>query len=198
MHSDVWPFDRFARLYDLCMPGVDREKLARGLGEATRPIERVLDIGGGPGRALEAVEAPVRVVVDPAAGMVRQARANGFGAVRADGARLPVRAASVDVVLVTDALHHIGDQGGLLGEAARALRPGGVLVVREFDPSTRRGWALARAEHLIGFDSVFHSPDQLASMIGAAGLAPSVVERGFGYTVTGYAESGSSKSGASQ
>lgn len=198
VHSDVWPFDRFATIYDLCMPGVDREKLARGLGAATRPIDRVLDVGGGPGRALEAVEAPVRVVVDPAAGMVRRARANGYGAVRADGAQLPVRGASVDAVLVTDALHHVGDQQSLLEEAARALRPGGVLVIREFDPSTRRGWALAGAEHLIGFDSVFHPPDRLASMTERAGLAPSVVERGFGYTVVGHAKSGGSKSAASE
>lgn len=189
MHGDVWVFDRFARLYDLCMPSADRETLARGLDEATRPVDRVLDVGGGPGRAARALDASFRVVVDPAAGMVRQARRGDLRAIRADGGRLPVRSASVDAVVVTDALHHVGDQRGLLAEAARVLRPGGVVVVREFDPTTVRGRALVAAEHLLGFDSVFHPPERLASMVGDAGLAAKVLERGFGYTVVGRADS---------
>jgi demethylmenaquinone methyltransferase/2-methoxy-6-polyprenyl-1,4-benzoquinol methylase len=187
VHGDVWPFDRFARLYDLLMPGPDPETIRRGLDRARRPVERVLDVGGGPGRALRVVDAPVRAVVDPAGGMVRQARRHGLGAVRADGACLPVRTASVDAVLVTDALHHVGDQRGLLAEAARVLRPGGVLLVREFDPTTLRGRGLVAAERLVGFDSTFYPPDRLASMVAEAGLTASVVERGFGYTVTGRA-----------
>lgn len=198
MHGDVWAFDRFAWVYDLLMPGASREVLARGLDRARRPVERVLDVGGGPGRALRVVDAESRTVLDPAAGMVRQARARGFGAVRADGACMPVRTASVDAVLVTDALHHVGDQAGLLGEAARVLRPGGVLVVREFDPTTLRGRALVATEHLVGFGSTFHPPDRLASMVEGAGLIPAVVERGFGYTVTGRVESGTHKSRAAE
>jgi demethylmenaquinone methyltransferase/2-methoxy-6-polyprenyl-1,4-benzoquinol methylase len=196
VHGDVWVFDRFARAYDLVMPEASREMIARGLDQAGRPIDRVLDVGGGPGRALRAVDARSRTVLDPATGMVRRARANGFGAVRADGACMPVRTASIDAVLVTDALHHVGDQAGLLGEAARVLRPGGVLVVREFDPTTVRGRALVALEHAVGFESTFHPPDTLASMVADAGLTASVVERGFGYTVTGLSESGTHKSDA--
>lgn len=196
MHDD-WIFDRLARPYDLLMPSADRERLARGLDGAERPVERVLDVGGGPGRALRKVDAPLRAVVDPAGGMVRRARGHGLGAVRGDGTRMPVRTASVDAVLVTDALHHVGDQRALLAETTRVLRPGGILVVREFDPTTARGRVLVAVERLVGFDSVFRPPDRLASMVADAGLVPSVRERGFGYTVTGRAENGSSKSRAS-
>ncbi|MFT4922515.1 MAG: SAM-dependent methyltransferase, partial [Haloarculaceae archaeon] len=140
------------------------------------------------------LDAPEGLVADPARGMLRQARGHGLEAVQSDGARLPFRSASVDAVVVTDALHHVGDQEGVLTEAARVLRPGGVFVVREFDPTTLRGRGLVAAEHLVGFDSVFHSPDELADMIAETSLIASVVERGFGYTVVGRAESGSSKS----
>lgn len=198
MHGDVWVFDRFAPLYDLFMPRADRETLQRGLDRATRPIERIVDVGGGPGRAVRQVDAPMRLVADPARGMLRQARSHALGAVQSDGARLPFRSESLDAVIVTDALHHIGDQDGVLAEAARVLRPGGVFVIREFDPTTVRGRALVSAEHLVGFDSVFHSPDDLADMIAETGLIASVVERGFGYTVVGRAENGSSKSVATE
>lgn len=189
---DVRSFDRLGRFYDLAMPPADAEMLARGLADARRPVERVLDVGGGPGRAVRELTAPTRVVLDPARGMLRQAHSHGLGTIQADGATMPVRDRSVDAVLVTDALHHVHDQRGLLEEAARVLRPGGVLLVREFDPTTLRGRALVAAEHLVGFESAFHSPERLAAMVSEAGLAPAVRERGFAYTVTGRAENGDS------
>lgn len=187
MHvGDVTPFDRFAPLYDFFMPSADRESLERGLARAERPLERVVDVGGGPGRAVRELDADWRLVVDPAAGMTQRARAHGLEAVRGDGARLPLADESVDAVLVTDALHHFGDQRGALREAERVLRPGGLLLVREFDPETLRGRALVLAERLVGFDSAFHSPDALAADVADTGLVASVVERGFGYTVVGH------------
>jgi demethylmenaquinone methyltransferase/2-methoxy-6-polyprenyl-1,4-benzoquinol methylase len=199
MHAgDVAPFDRFARVYDLFMPSADRGTLRRGLDRAERPLETVVDIGGGPGRAVRELEAQRRVVVDPAAGMLRRARSHGLDPVRGDGARLPLGTDSADAVLITDALHHIADQRGVLQEAERVLRPGGVLLVREFDPETVRGRALVLAERLVGFDSVFHGPDALAADIAATGLRASVVDRGFGYTVVGVARNETHKSAESE
>ena len=201
MHGDVAPFDRFARFYDLFAPGADADELANGLARAERPIDRMLDVGGGPGRALDAIDPEMGVVVDAAPGMAERARGNGREAILGDGGRLPVATASVDAVAVTDALHHIGDQAGLLAEAARVLRPGGVLVVLDFDPTTVRGRLLAGAEHAIGMDSVFRPPAELAAMMADAGLAPTVLRDGFGYTVAGVAppaESGGSKSSPAQ
>lgn len=183
--GDVATFDRFARVYDMMMPSARQSKLDAALARARRPVQRVLDVGGGPGRAARAIEASCRIVVDPAQGMLRQARAHDMQAVAGDGSRLPVRDESVDAIVVSDALHHIADQRGVLQEATRVLRPGGVLVIREFDPTTVRGRALVAAERLWGFDSTFTSPDALYADVEAVGLEPTVVERGFGYTVAG-------------
>jgi demethylmenaquinone methyltransferase/2-methoxy-6-polyprenyl-1,4-benzoquinol methylase len=183
--GDVATFDRFARVYDVVMPSARRAKLDAGLALADRPIERLVDVGGGPGRAARATDAPERIVVDPARGMLGRARTHGMEAVRGDGSRLPVRDSAVDAVVVSDALHHIADQRGVLQEARRVLRPGGVLVIREFDPTTFRGRALVAAERVWGFDSTFTSPDALSADVAAVGLDATVVERGFGYTVAG-------------
>lgn len=194
--GDVATFDRFARVYDRLMPAANRPKLQAGIDCAERPIECVVDIGGGPGRAVRALDAACRVVVDPARGMLSRAQNHGIGAVQGDGSRLPVGTSSVDAVVISDALHHIADQRGTLQEAARVLRPGGVLVVREFDPTTLRGRGLVAAERLWGFDSVFYNPPALRAEIDTVGLDGRIVERGFGYTVVGVArrENGNSKS----
>lgn len=183
--GDVWQFEWVAPLYDYFTPEIDAGTLEAGVDHAERPIESVLDVGGGTGRAARSITASRRVVADPAAGMLARAREHGLEAVRADGSCLPVRDGSVDAVLIVDALHHISDQRGTLDEAYRVLRPGGVLVVFEFDPTTVRGRLLAASERLIRFDSTFHPPKSLKRSIDGSGFEPTMVDRGFAYTVVG-------------
>jgi len=183
--GDVATFHRFARPYDLLMPAADPATLRAGLDLADRPVERLLDVGGGTGRAARAMDVPDRTVVDAARGMLREARGHGLAAVRGDAATLPVADGSVDAVLVVDALHHMSDPDGVFAAARRVLRPGGVLVVREFDPTTLRGRALVLAERVVGFDSTFHPPGHLRDRVARAEFDAAVVERGFGYTVAG-------------
>jgi len=194
MHGpgDVRFFDRVARLYDRLAPPTDPEPIWAGLARADRPVERVLDLAGGTGRAARAIAAPVgtartpeTVVVDASRPMLAHAAARGTTAVRGDAGRLPVHTAAVDAVVVLDALHHLPDQEAALAEAARVLRPGGVLVIREFDPGTLRGRALVAAERAVGFDSTFRGPDAWATACDAAGLASTVLDRGFAFTVVG-------------
>ena len=79
----------------------------------------------------------------------------------------------------------MADPERVFAAARRVLRPGGVLLIREFDPTTLRGRGLVAAEHLVGFDSGFWAPGTLRDRLAAAGFEASVVERGFGYTVAG-------------
>lgn len=183
--SDVHTFDRFARWYDLSMPGVDDDALESALGLAERPVRRGLDLGGGTGRAARGLPTVEWTVVDAARGMLERARDAGFDTVQADAARLPVETESVDAVVVVDALHHVGDQVGTVREAARVLRPGGVLAVAEFDPETLRGRALVASERLLGFESSFVPPTELSATLRRAGFSTVIPESGFGYVVAG-------------
>nr|WP_244605214.1 class I SAM-dependent methyltransferase [Halorussus halobius] len=174
-----------ARFYDWLAPSPAADELREALGFAQRPVERVLDVGGGTGRGASALGAAERIVVDAAPGMVRQARRNGFEAVRADAAGLPFAAGSVDAVVIVDALHHFGDPDAALREAARVLRPGGVVVIREVDPTTLVGRLAAGGEHLYGFDSTFFEPRSLARRVADAGLDARFRTDGFEYAVVG-------------
>ncbi|MFB6118448.1 class I SAM-dependent methyltransferase [Halosegnis sp.] len=186
---DVRRFDRFARLYDLAMPPADAATLGRGFAFADRDIEQVLDVGGGTGRAArsagEGADGTLAIVVDAAAGMVREATANGAPALLGLAEQLPIGDETVDAVTVVDALHHFADAETTLAEAARVLRPGGVLVIREFDPATLRGRLLAGAERAIGFGSRFYTSTALLEAIRAVGLVSFRPETGFAYTVVG-------------
>ncbi|MFT4958012.1 MAG: SAM-dependent methyltransferase [Halobacteriales archaeon] len=182
-HGDVVPFDWLARPYDLVMPAADAEALAAGLAAADRAVNTALDVGGGSGRAARAVSGIDWTVVDAARGMLGVANSHGLPTVQGDAATLPIRDESVDAVVFLDSWHHVGRQRVAIEEAARVLRPGGVLVVREFDPKSIRGRGLVLAEHLVGFDSSFLTPDSLAALAEKYGLSPDVPDRGFVYTV---------------
>ncbi|MFB6299057.1 MAG: class I SAM-dependent methyltransferase [Halobacteriales archaeon] len=156
--GDLWFFDRVARLYRLAMPGADPEPLGQGLAIATRPIDRIADIGGGTCRAIQALAPETGVVIDASAGMLELVSKPSVG-VQASATALPVVDEIFDAILIVDALHHIPDIDRVLTECHRVLAPGGVLVVRDFDPATIRERALAAAEHAIGMSSRFFTED---------------------------------------
>ena len=212
MHGlgDVRFFDRLAPLYDIVMPAADRQPLAAGLARAAGPVEHVLDLGGGSGRATIAVDIAERTVVDISRPMLQRARRRQSGqtgrrlpnsttedavgplsTLQGDAGRLPVATDTVDAAMTVDAFHHMPDQQAVVDEAARVIRPGGVFVIREFDPSHPLGWLLVRAEHAIGMGSTFYTPSELADLLAAAGFAVSLLDVGFEYTLVGRLDDGS-------
>jgi demethylmenaquinone methyltransferase/2-methoxy-6-polyprenyl-1,4-benzoquinol methylase len=187
MHGpgDVRFFHRMAPLFDLVMPAPDNGSLTDGFALAARPVERVLDLGGGTGRVAGRLDVAETFVVDPARGMLSHAVSQGIESLQGDGRSLPLATESVDAVVVVDALHHMPDQRRVLGEVARVLAPGGVLVVREFDPDTALGTGLVLAERLVGFSSTFRTAGALADLLEHQGLRTTVLDDGFEYTVAG-------------
>lgn len=109
----------------------------------SQPIQAFLDIGTGTGRMLE-LFAPlaVRAVgIDASAEMLVIARANlernriRNAVVRqGDLFALSVEPGAYDLIIVHQVLHYLDDGARALREIARALRPGGRLVIVDFAP----------------------------------------------------------------
>ena len=84
---------------------------------------------------------------------------------RGDLDRTPLDDASVDLVLMSHALHHADDPARALAEASRLLRPGGrvlLLDLREHDET----WVQTKlGDRWLGFD-----PEELRDLLTAAGF----------------------------
>jgi ubiquinone/menaquinone biosynthesis C-methylase UbiE len=93
----------------------------------------VVDIGCGPGNVYAALKecmgAPhLMIGVDVSAGGLKMAEELGYTPVLADAQHLPFVDGFADVVTLNATLHHCDDMEKVLREAARLVRPGGLLL----------------------------------------------------------------------
>lgn len=167
-------FSVYAPIYDPFVRLMGIAPVAPLLGQLRlRAHERVLDVGGGTGRvAIAAAEACREVVVlDACPAMLRRMpnhpRLRG---VHGRAQAMPFEDASFDAVLCVDALHHIKDAPVALEEMRRVLRPGGRLLVQEFDVRGQRGRAVAAFERIFVDDSRFLTPEALSGLLGDLGF----------------------------
>lgn len=145
----------------------------------------VLEIGGGSGAMAEGVARTypgVRLTMtDLDESMVRSARDRlapypQVSTRIADVTRLPYDDASFDAVTSYLMLHHVVDWRPAVAEAARVLRPGGVLVGYDLTDTP-----LSRLVHLLDRSPVrMVSPADLRSALTDAGLREVEVAESFG------------------
>jgi len=155
------------------VPGRSWAAWARALGHLLPPLD-VADIGCGEGYlTLETARWARTVVgVDRSDEVLERAKALGLRR-RADNvewkkgdlSRLPLRDESVDVAMLSQALHHASDPERAIDETARVLRPGGrvlVLDLRQHDQT----WVRSRfGDRHLGFSST-----ELSGLLDGAGL----------------------------
>ena len=131
-------FDAWSTFYDL--PLVQRLTylpVQDAVVSALRPSapRRVLDVGCGTGLLATRLrnELPAATIAgcDFSHGMLQRARARdaAVGWIRGDAQRLPLRDASVDAIVSTEAFHWFPDKDRALAEFLRVLVPGGRLLV---------------------------------------------------------------------
>jgi ArsR family transcriptional regulator len=156
------------------VPGRSWAAWARALGHLL-PAARVADLGCGDGYlTIEASKWASRViavdrsaaVLERARGLARRRRVRNVIWKRGELERLPIRDESVDVALLSQALHHAADPAKALAEAVRILVPGGKLLaldLRNHDQS----WARDRLGDVwLGFNDA-----QLVTLLEQSGLS---------------------------
>jgi cytosine/adenosine deaminase-related metal-dependent hydrolase/ubiquinone/menaquinone biosynthesis C-methylase UbiE len=142
-------FDRWAEVYDSSANPLLmlEEQLLPELLPAI-PGLHVLDVGCGTGRWLSRLEAlrPAALLgTDSSPAMLRYARARldaATGLLLHDACTLPVPDASQDLILSSFVLSYLQHLPAFAAECARALKPGGILLLSDMHPQTaaERNW----------------------------------------------------------
>ena len=140
-------YNTLAPTYNQRFAVSDRPAMAAALQDlaAERAARRVLEVGCGTGRWLEALHAvaPIVVGLDPSRGMLQQARQRSLPLrlVQGRGETLPYAAGAFELVSCVNAVHHMSDPRAFICEAWRVLAPGGRLAIASMDPhDTRNTW----------------------------------------------------------
>ena len=131
------------------------------------------DLGCGTGQLSESLAPFVRqvVAVDASEAMLTAARARLDDAPNVDVRQgelesLPVADGELDAALVFLVLHYVAEPAEAIAEAARALRPGGRLLLVDMVPHAREEYRQAMGHLWLGFDA-----DTAAGWMADAGLA---------------------------
>ena len=142
------------------VPGRSWAAWSRALGHLLPPLD-VADVGCGEGYlTLEAARWARKVVgVDRSAAVLSRARqlaerrrVRNVTWKRGDIEKLPLADRSLDVVLLSQALHHAADPARVLREAARVLRPAGRVLILDLR-AHEEGWVRDKlGDRWQGFD----------------------------------------------
>ncbi len=110
-----------------------RSRWTAAMGDWTDKI--VVDLGCGPGNIYATLKGKPRLLigVDVAPKSLELAAELGYTALLADATNLPFVSGFADIVTLNAALHHCEDMDAVLKEAARLVKPGGILVT-DHDP----------------------------------------------------------------
>ena len=156
------------------VPGRSWAAWARALGHLLPPLE-IADLGCGEGYlTFEAARFAKRVVavdrseaaLERAREAAKRRRLKNVEWKRGEIEKLPLKDASVDVALLSQALHHAAHPSAALAEAARIVRPGGRVLVLDLRSHDER-WVRERlGDRWLGFDD-----EELRRLLAEAGLA---------------------------
>jgi demethylmenaquinone methyltransferase/2-methoxy-6-polyprenyl-1,4-benzoquinol methylase len=168
-------FNRFSPWYDRFMQrwGLYHVESIKQALNPKGPGQSLLDVGGGTGYLASCVSDRYAraVVADLSPGMLRVARSRNLETVEASALELPFKDEEFDVVLCTDALHHIKQIERAVAEMCRVLKPGGTILIHEFHVQGWKGFFFYWFERLFVDDSVFITPAELQALMEKNGFS---------------------------
>src|SRR5580693_6341840 len=155
------------------VPGRSWAAWSRALGLLLPPLT-IADLGCGEGYlTIEASRWAARVVavdrsevvLDRARALAQRRRVSNVAWKKGELEKLPIKTATVDVAMLSQALHHAQHPAGAVAEAARITKPGGRVLVLDLRRHDEEWVRRKLGDRRLGFDD-----RELKTMLTLAGL----------------------------
>lgn len=153
-----------------------------------RGDEIVLDIGGGTGKLAEYLgdHCKKAYVLDESLGMLSKVKeGKNIIPVLGDALDTDFDSESVDVITVSDVLHHIENQDKLIGEVHRLLKKGGKLVVLDFERSHFKTRILGMFEYILFGKLYYRTGEETLDLLKKKFTITKSVHKGYYYIIRG-------------
>lgn len=172
-------FSRVAHHYEQYadIQGLLADELLKSVTEEARTYDKILDIGCGTGKLIQALSQlypPARGVgLDVSREMIRFAKTRGMEAVVADAEELPFRSEIFNLVVSNAAYQWVGNLPAAFQEAHRVLKEGGLFILSCFGKRTLR-----ELRDCFGVEeNILPEKDALCDGLSAAGFSEINVEQ---------------------
>lgn len=142
--------------------------------------DTVLDLGGGSGRIAKFFVGEVKqiTVLDVSLEMIKECqKQNAITCILGTADKLSFQNNSFDKIIIIDAFHHFTEQPRTAQKINQILKPGGKIIIEEFNPQKFLGWLAAKIEKTITPKSNFLSPQILAGIFRNLGLKTELVNK---------------------
>ncbi len=141
--------------------------------------DKLMDLGGGTGQLIDFLPEEADItLVDSSEDMLARARKkynNGkVDIVKGRGDDLPQADDEFDYIVIADALHHFDEINGTIQELDRVLKPGGEIIILEFNPGSLLTKFISVGESLFGEPANFYYPEELRSLFSQKGYSTSI------------------------
>lgn len=139
-----------------------------------QPADHLLDLAGGAGRIAELLIDKVGkiTIVDNSEGMLIECRKNPkLICVAGEADSIPFPDNTFDKAIIVDSFHHFTNWEKIAAEVKRVLKPGGRVILEEFNRKNFFGFFYWLVEIIGRFGSRFFLPKELAALWAAQGFS---------------------------
>ncbi len=150
--------------------------------------EVVLDIGGGTGRLADHLSKDCQIVyvLDESKGMLSKVKANKkVLPVLGNALDTTFDSNSVDMVIMSDVLHHIKNQKKLIEEIYRILKKDGKLVILDFEKKHIKIKILRLFEYILFGKLYFRTSKETINLIGDKFTITKFIDKRYYFIIKG-------------